>query len=60
MVENKVYICYLRNDPGKEVLNKINAASYDDALLYFAGRKQIDTHTFLRLFEIKLYENKPK
>jgi hypothetical protein len=60
MLENKMYVCHLRNDPNKEILNKVTAHSFDDALQYFADRKQIDITTFLRLFSIEEYENKSK
>ena len=60
MLENKMYVCHLRNDPNKEILNKVTAHSFDDALQYFADRKQIDITTFLRLFSIEEYENKFK
>ena len=60
MLENKVYVCHLRNDPNKEILNKVTANSFEDALQYFAERKQIDENTFLKLFLIEEYENKSR
>ena len=60
MLKSKVYVCHLRNDPNKEILNKITADSFEDALQYFAERKQIDESTFLRLFLIEEYGNKSK
>jgi hypothetical protein len=60
MLKNKVYVCHLRNDPNKEILNKVTADSFNDALQYFADRKRIDETTFLRLFSIEEYEDKSK
>ena len=60
MLENKVYVCHLRNDPNKEIFNKVTTDSFENALQYFAERKQIDKITFLRLFLIEEYENKSR
>ncbi len=60
MLENKVYVCHLRNDPNKEILNKVTTDSFESALQHFAERKQIDEITFLRLFLIEEYENKSR
>ena len=53
MLESKMYVCHLRNDPNKEILNKVTADSFEDALQYFAERKQLDEYTFLKLYEIE-------
>lgn len=60
MGENKLYICYLRNDPNKEPINRISASSYDEALEYFSQRKKIDKTAFLTLFTVEEYENRSK
>lgn len=57
MLTEKVYILYFKNDPNKEVINKINAFSLNDAISYFSEKKQIDEYTFLQIFNVEEYGN---
>lgn len=60
MEAKKLYICYLKSDPNKEPINRINAYSYEEALDFFSQRKKINKEAFLNIFEVEVYEVKSK
>jgi len=53
MLEYKIYFYYSKRDSLKEPLDRVQAFSKEEALHYFAKRKQMDEQTFLSLYEIK-------
>jgi len=61
MPEYKPYYYYAKNDPNKEAIDKILAFDFENALMHFASKKQMDERVFLTLFEIvNSYETEPK
>lgn len=60
MGAKKLYICYLKSDPNKEPINRINAYSYEEALEFFSQRKKITKEAFLNIFEVELHEIESK
>lgn len=53
MLNFRPYFYYSKVDPTKEPVDRIIAMDYDTALEYFAERKQMDTYTFLKIYEIE-------
>ena len=60
MLKFNAYFYYSKNDSKKEPIDKVIAMSHEDALQYFAERKQMDEYTFLTLFEIEENEIESK
>jgi len=61
MSEYKPYYYYAKNDPNKEAIDKILTFDFENALMHFASKKQMDERVFLTLFEIvNSYETEPK
>ena len=61
MPEYKPYYYYAKNDPNKEAIDKILTFDFENALMYFASKKQMDERVFLTLFEIvNSYETESK
>jgi hypothetical protein len=52
MLEYKPYFYYSKFDTNKEPLDKILTFDYENALEYFANRKQLNKKIFLELYEI--------
>jgi len=46
------YYYYSKNDPNKEPIDRVIAASYESALQHFSDRKQMNTFTFEQLFTL--------
>ena len=49
---NYTYFFYAKNDPNKEPITKINAASEEHAVIIFSKMKKLSIDDFLNLFEI--------
>ena len=49
---NCTYFFYAKNDPNKEAIAKINAASEEHAVIAFSKMKELSIDDFLNLFEI--------
>ena len=56
----KPYYYYAKNDVNKEVIDRIIALSYYDALNYFVSRKQLEEVEFLKVYEMIEDEVKSK
>jgi hypothetical protein len=56
----KPYYYYAKNDVHKEVIDRIIASSYYDALNYFVSRKQLEEVEFLKVYEMIEDEVKSK
>ena len=56
MLTFKPYIYYTKGDSKKEVIDRVVAPSYYNALDYFVFRKQLDEEEFLNLYEVEEYE----
>lgn len=52
MPEYKPYYYYSKNDPNKEPIDRILTFDFENALMHFSSKKQMDGYTFLALFEI--------
>jgi hypothetical protein len=60
-MEFKAYFYYHKNDSKKEAIDKVVALNEQDALHYFAERKQMDEFKFIELYNIEVNEQtKPK
>jgi len=53
MIEYKYFSYHFKDDPKKEPIDKVVTPTEDDALYYFAKRKQMKEWIFLNLFKIK-------
>jgi hypothetical protein len=53
MAECKTYYFYSKNDIKKEAIDKTITFCYNDALYYFANRKQMDIPLFISLYNIE-------
>jgi len=52
MLKFKPYFYHSKGDSIQELIDKIIASSYLDALQYFAEKKQMDEYTFLNLYTL--------
>jgi hypothetical protein len=52
MLKYKPYFYYSKFDMNKEPIDKILTFDYENALEYFANRKQLKKEIFLELYEI--------
>jgi|688.fasta_scaffold539266_2 hypothetical protein len=52
MLKFKPYFYHSKEDSKQEPIDKIIALSYQDALQYFAEKKQMDEYTFLNLYTL--------
>jgi len=53
-----MYYFYSKTDKTKEPIDKINTLDEEEALEYFAKRKNIDKYTFLKIYTIDKTESK--
>ncbi len=61
MLELTPYFYYCLNDDKKEPIDKVIAYSEENAISYFAERKQIEESVFISLYVVEIYgENKSK
>lgn len=57
-MDSRTYIYYATIDARKEPIDRVTAPSLDDAVTYFAERKQINKETFTKLYTVEKYETK--
>jgi predicted transcriptional regulator len=46
------YKFYSKNSKSKEAIGKVEARSYREALIYFAGKKKLTVEEFNKLYEV--------
>jgi hypothetical protein len=52
MTNFKSYVYYSKHDSKKESIDKVKVVTEEDAINYFAGRKNIDIETFNKLYTV--------
>ena len=50
------YFYYIKNDSKKEPIDKVVASCKEDALTYFAGRKNMEEKVFTNLYTVEIYD----